>query len=89
MEPNVDHETMALAFANALSFLLQEGEGIVAQGENSDKEMLRFLVWRAKGKIRVVLADEYDKPVGTMFFIHESAEDCILAAALSGGEFII
>lgn len=88
-EPHIDHQTIALAFGNALSFLLEEGEGIIAQGETADKKMHRFLVWRHNEKIRVALGDHIDKLPGSRFRTWGTSEDTIFNAALEGGEFII
>ena len=88
-EPHIDHQTIALAFANALSFLLLEQEGIIVQGEDADHKMHKFLVYRYEDKIRVQLGNEIDKEVGTKFMLHDHEQDAILAAALSGSEFII
>jgi len=84
----IGHQTLALAFANALSFFLREGEGIVAQGETWDHKIHKFLVHKSESKIRVSL-DDTGKPVGSLFWMHDTPEDTILGAALDGGEFIV
>ena len=88
---NIDHQTIALAFANALFYCLKDTEGIVVRGEDSDHIIHKFIVYRKDSDrmVHVSLADNLDKPIGTRFWIHETVEDTMLAAALNGGEFII
>lgn len=88
-EHYIDYQTISLCFGNALSYLLKDGEGIIAQGEDSSYIMHKFLIYRYDKKIRISSADKIDKPVGTKFWIHNTKEDAIIAAAINGEEFII
>lgn len=74
-------------FANALSFLLEEQEGIIAQGEDEDGKMHKFAVWKEKGMIRAAEADSIDASVGSRFWNHEDKGDAITEAINSGTEF--
>jgi len=85
----VDHQTIALVFANGLGFLLKENEGIIAQAETANKDMHKFIVWKQEGKIHVSIGDDIDKEVGTRFHIWDTVGDTILHAALDGEEFIL
>jgi len=75
-----------LAFANALSFLLREGEGIITQAE-CENGMQKFLVWREEGLIKI---DEckIDKPVGSMLWIYDNKENAIVKATLNQEEYL-
>lgn len=83
----MNKDTIAVrAFANALSFMLNESEGIIVQAENEENIVNKYLVWRSEGKIYI---DEtkIDKEVGRKFWMHGSIEECITKATLDGGEF--
>ena len=88
-ELHIDHQVASLAFANALSFCLEEDEGIMAQGETEPGEIHKLLVWKHDGKIRVASGDEVNKKPGTRFRIWDTLEDSIISAALDGGEYSI
>lgn len=85
----MDFQTLALTFGNALGFLLEENEGIVAQGETGLEDMHKFLVYRRKGKIRVFSGDDYPCKPGEKFRIHDTKGDTLLGAAMNGEKFII
>ena len=86
----IDHQTIVLVFSNALGFLLKETEGIIVQGEDNGHEMHKFLVFRFDNKIRVQLTDGLDlPPVGSKFWMHQTVEDTLIAAAESGEKFYI
>lgn len=87
MTPYVDHQAMALVLGNALSFLLEERKGIIAQGETPDHQMHKFAVYRMNGKIRATLADHLvNLEIGTKIYVDSEQ---ILKAAVNGGEYII
>jgi hypothetical protein len=81
---------MMLVLGNALSYFLEEGKGVISQGETFDHQIHKFAVYRMKGKIRAALIDHLENlEVGTKFYIDSDISEQILKAAINGGEYII
>lgn len=82
----LDEKTVMLSFANALSYMLKDDEGIVCQAEMSDKQIHKFIVFRKDGKIVALRADDFSEPLGKkiMVSLYDDKEEALLEAARKG-----
>lgn len=87
----MNYITVMLAFANALSFFLEEDEGIIVQAEIDKDEMHKFLVFKKEKTMRCIFADDFEEEVGSKIKVtlYQNKIDAIIASAESGGEFSV
>jgi hypothetical protein len=76
-----DYELMLNSFANALSYLLKEKEGIVVNGKDSNDIMQKIIVRKTDKQILIEKTETINLPLGSLIWFHDSAEDAILDAA--------
>jgi hypothetical protein len=82
------HAVAARCFANALSFLLEDNEGIVAQGRDEDGQICKFAVWSENEKIRFQQVDQ-SLSIGRKFWMHNDESEAITKATIEGTDVII